>query len=738
MAFEELDLFNIEKDKDENQLLAEKIETYYKQDMSDKLLRAYTWDEAIRFYDGDQYIEYNVSTNRFQQVTTTKNNDFIPRPITNYILPTVRTVISQLTKQKPQAKVRPNSQNPKDIAAAKVGDLVLDVKWEELREDEKTQEKAYWGVIVGTVFKKIFWNETTAKILRIPKMETVEENILDESGNAVMELDEAGNFALDVNGLPIYKKQFISRQAKDMEGNLISDEFEVGDVDSCIIPPFNIAIPFNARSPLEFTWIMEYSVQKIEWIKEQYDKTGDGYTGLADKVTEEKDLSTIIQLEYRLRTLSGRRSGGHYGTGSAGYIDIKNSAVLKEYYEKPSKKYPKGRMIVVANGKTIFNGDSPYYEEGFEDSWHPYVEWRFEMIPGRAWGKGLVDELIPINRRINTIDSLIILNRRTMAIPQWLIPEGSGVPNGYINGRPGLMIAYRPVGANGAKPEKVEASSLPASVFQERDQAVEDIKRLGMTQDVLEGTNPAGVKTAYQLEQLLENAIASLGAVFQRWEKSLEREETKKLLLISKKYKEPRREFGRKLKAINKDITDIELEMFLGEDLRDNVNVRVEPDSSIPRSKAGENAVLRELVQNGILDVIKNTVNKREFLDKMGIKGFDYESSPDVRRSQWENSHIENGNYENLIVNEETGSTVLELDDHETHIIIHSARMKDPNITAEIRQKYLIHIEEHLQFLKTGTQAQGNIEMMTVPIENKTKEINQEQAIEQTQGAEAL
>lgn len=718
MSFEEIDLS--ETEDTELDALASKVETYYKQDMTDKLLRAYSWDEAIRYYDGDQHIEYNLSTNRFQQVAVTRNNDFIPRPITNYILPTVRTIVSLLTKQKPQGKVRPNSKSPKDIAAAKVADLVLDVKHEELREDEKTQEKAYWGVITGTVFKKIFWNETTNKVLKVPVMETVQEDLMDENQQSIPQTDEAGNPLRDELGGSVNQTKEVERQQTDENDEPLYEELDVGDVDTAIIPPFNIAMPQQARSPIEIDWILEYSIQRLDWIKESYQKEGKGYTGQAKDVTEEKDLSNVLQLEYRLRTLSGRRTGGQYSTGASGYLDIKNSAVLKEYYQKPSKSYPKGRMVIVANSKTLFAGENPYYVDGYEDSWNPYVEWEFEKVPGRVWGKGLVEELIPLNRRINAIDSLVILNRRTMAIPQWLLPKGCQVPNGYINGRPGLNIEYAPVGANGAKPEKVQGAPLPNQIYTERDQVVEDIKRIGMTQDVLEGTNPQGVKTAYQLEQLLENALASLGATFQRWEKSVEREETKKLLLISKRYKEPREEFGRKMKAINKDLTDVELDMFLGEDLRDNVNVRVETNSSVPKSKAGENAALRDLVQNGILDVIANSVNKREFLDKMGIKGFDTQSSPDVKRAQWENSIIEEGDMQNMIVKpasqEEdpiTGqpiqippSTILELDDHETHIIIHAARMKDPNVIAEVRQKYLMHIEEHLQALREAAMAQ--------------------------------
>lgn len=754
MAYDEIDLRDTENS--ELDKLASDIETYYKQDHADKLLRAYTWDEAIRFYDGDQHIEYNVSTNSFQQVTITRNNDFIPRPITNYILPTVKTVVSQLTKQKPEASVRPNSQDPKDIAAAKVSDLILDVKYEELREEEKQQEKAYWGVITGTVFKKIFWNETTNKILKLPKYETVQEPAIDELGQPIVD-PLTGQAKLEPK----------TRQALDPKTQEpLFDEFPVGDVDTCLLPPFNIAMPLNTRSPQEMDWIMEYSVQKIDWIKEQYDKTGDGYTGLAKDVTEEKDLSVILQLEYRLRTLTGRRSGGHYATGSAGYIDIKNAAVLKEVYCKPTKKYPKGRMIIVANGKTLFAGDSPYYVEGFEDSWHPYVEWRFEIVPGRAWGKGLVDELVPIQRRINAIDAMLILNRKTMAIPQWLIPDGSGVPNGYINGRSGLLITYRPVGANGAKPEKVQATPLPQQVIQEREQCVEEIKKLGMTFDVLEGQNPQGVKTAYQLEQLQENALATFGATFQRWEKSFEREQIKILLLIAKKYKEPREEFNRKLKSLNKDITDIDLEMFIGEDLQDNVDVRVETGSSIPRSKAGENALLREMIQNGLVNV-QSPVDRKELMDKLGVKGLDSQTSPDIKRAQWENAIIENGNYEDLIVlpsqpipqqpqidpmtgqpavNPLTGqpvmagggmtppSTVLELDDDMTHIIIHSARMKDPNVTAEIRQKYLQHIEEHLQHQAAGVQAQQQAGTGIQPAEKQVANTAQQGAIEATQG----
>ena len=106
-------------------------------------------------------------------------------------------------------------------------------------------------------------------------------------------------------------------------------------------------------------------------------------------------------------------------------------------------------------------------------------------------------------------------------------------------------------------------------------------------------------------------------------------------------------------------------------------------------------------------------------------------SSPDVRRAQWENSIIENGDLQSLVI-DDSGATVLELDDHETNIIIHSARMKDPNIGAEIRQKYKTHIEEHLRFLASGVSANQSTgaEGGSFPAENKIKQTSQEQASE--------
>src|SRR5439155_248203 len=114
---------------------------------------------------------------------------------------------------------------------------------------------------------------------------------------------------------------------------------------------------------------------------------------------------------FQLKTSSGVRGAqtNLTGLGSTGSSQmIENGAVVKEYYERPTAKYPKGRLIVVANNVMLYIGDSPY-EGNEQGDWHPYSECRWEIVPGRFWGKGPLDNAVEIQKQINSIDSIIVL-----------------------------------------------------------------------------------------------------------------------------------------------------------------------------------------------------------------------------------------------------------------------------------------------------------------------------------------
>lgn len=679
---------------------ASKMAPYYQERM------AYQWMQNIHFLLGDQHIYYNTTTKQFEIIPVNRGADYIPRPVTNYIQPIVSSMASLLTRNKPNATVSPNSNNTEDIGAARLGAIIQDVKWEDDAMEGKLMEAAMWAVTCGTVFRKDYWDTSYSKVVRVPKTQQIIQQTLNEYGQ-IQEYTQEEPMIDPFDGSPMF------------------DEIPLGDSAVTIIDPFRMVVDPNAVNDQDISWIMEISVERLDWIKENFSKEGEGFTGKGAFVKPDNNINTMVEMSQRLKTLSGKGTGPYGGTTVLS-TSLKNVALLKTLYIRPTKSWPKGQMIVSCNNKLLYRNHSPYYD-GTPGSYHPYSIYKWEIVPGRFWGKSLVDDLVEPQRSINAIDSLIILNRKTMVSPQKLIPTGCGIQTGTWSGAPGLQLEYRPVGANGAKPEIIPGVQLPPQVFQERETKVRELYQLARTNEVLQGLRPTGVNTYSALQLLQDQSISVLSPQIYRWEKFIENGETKKLKLIAQKYREPRPEFINKIKAMNKDITDIDIANFIGSDLRDNCSVRIEAGSSIPRSKAAQQQQLMDLAGTGMLgDLINNPVNKQKFLEMIGVKGFDSDFEADVKRANWENEMMENGKGE--------GTAVLPYENHTIHLQIHMNRMKEPSFMSldpVIQQQFIQHVEIHnmylqqqmLQQAQAAALQQGNLPAnMSGDLVNKSKQ----------------
>ncbi|HYE72872.1 MAG TPA: hypothetical protein VEF04_06055, partial [Blastocatellia bacterium] len=334
-------------------------------------------------------------------------------------------------------------------------------------------------------------------------------------------------------------------------------------------------------------WITESSIQTLEWIKEQYGKSAPGYTGRVEEVKPDNSLSNAMRRFVNLKTSSGTRSGAGYSPSGAESEDVgANTAIVHERYEAPSRKHPKGRMIVVANHIPLYAGESPYSGPELGD-WHPYSEFRWEVLPGRFWGKSPIDDVVEIQKHINSIDAAIILVRKTMAIPQKLIPLDSGIKPGEWNGRPGLEVRFR---TSGTPPSTIPSAGVDAQVFQERAQKLEDMKNISGAVDILKGDRPPGVTAASALEMLYEVGTGKLRPALDRWKMFIESSQKKQLRLLARKYREPRPEFIRLLHSKNRDVPKEAIDRFIGSDLYDNCNVVIEAGSNIPKLQSAEKA----------------------------------------------------------------------------------------------------------------------------------------------------
>src|SRR5690606_20536209 len=140
-------------------------------------------------------------------------------------------------------------------------------------------------------------------------------------------------------------------------------------------------------------------------------------------------------------------------------------------------------------------------------------------------------------------------------------------------------IEYR----DGAMPMTVDPKGVDTQVFQERALVIEDLKNITGAIDILKGDRPPGVTAASALEMLFEVGTGRLRPVLDRWKAFIESSQKKQLKLVARKYTEPREQFIKMLMAKNKDLPKSMIEKFIGEDLYDNCNLKIEAGSNIPK-----------------------------------------------------------------------------------------------------------------------------------------------------------
>lgn len=675
---EQFDITDVETE--DLDTLATRIESFYKKDTTQKNQLSYAWERNHMFLDGKQWLVYDGEYNYgglWKQLTTSRANEYIPRPVTNFIFDNYQTLKSYLIKNKPRSKVQPNTKSYKDKTAAKLADLCLETNWERLKEEYNYEYAASIGLTYGTVIKKSYWDTSATGLVRVPKTQQVPKTD-PMTGQMVGMSDEP---VLDEFGAPVY------------------EELPLGDVNTCIVEPQRFALDPLANNLHEARWVAEFTIQPLSWIHEVFGKEGDGYTGKAFDVKEETSLNGSLRRYYQLKTSSGVKNKLD-SIGSSGTQDgVANSAVVKEYYERPSLKYPKGRMVVVANGVTLYAFNSPY--EGPElGDWHPYSEFRYEIVPGRFWGKGPIENGVEIQKRLNSIDSVVVLTRKTMAVPQKLIPTSAGIAHGSWTGRPGQEIFYRDSG--GAAPSTIPGVGVDASVFAEREQAKNDLKEVMGAIDILKGDRPPGVTAASALEMLYEVGAGKLYPMLDRWKRFVESDQKKQLRIVAKNYREPREAYIRSLRAKNSDLSDEMINKFIGADLYDNCNVIVEAGSNIPKLLSAQKARLAEAAQTGVLSLEKPE-NRAEYQKQMGITGFDNDVGPDQRRAEWENDLLDNidNSPDNMPI-------VLAVDKDDIHMEVLGLRMKEPSFisaTASVQQAYMKHYQDHMDAKAQKDQA---------------------------------
>lgn len=248
-----------------------------------------------------------------------------------------------------------------------------------------------------------------------------------------------------------------------------------------------------------------------------------------------------------------------------------------EYLERPCAKWPEGRRLVMANGRVIFPEERYPKEDadGKVVDEPPFWRLSYALDAASDKNKGLVQSLIDPQRSydmaMNKMQEYIQLGQN----PQIMAPEGSIITP--LTDEPGLVIETDPnvVAGSNVKPEWVQAAQIPQDLYNHKDIASEEMERIAFDFEV-----PQGIRSAQAIQAIFErneaswaDFIADLADVHAGLMRDC-------LVIVQRRYSEER------LKKFKGAAGWEDLAEFRGADIRGQTDVRVDPGSLEPRTRA--------------------------------------------------------------------------------------------------------------------------------------------------------
>jgi hypothetical protein len=557
------------------------------------------WIENILFGAGRQYIDdilssrinYNSNSSEASVVQDTLDN--VPRPVNDLLGRYIETNIALFTENKPMPRVSAKSDSLNDQKAADLSELTLEYLWEALDMPEKNREICRLMLYCGTAFKEIAWDDSVPRHMSVPQTETSPYSFVRDP----------------VSGAPI--KVPVARQVQSLDSKgdpKMQDQVEYGDVSARIVSPFEIHVP-NTHYWEDIDWVMREYYTPIDSLKSKYEiaakrrknvfkKSNGWFLENLDKVFSENVTRLPLWWWERLTTLVE-------GPGQSLYIGSPEQwdgyCVVRIFDRKPSDRWPKGRTVITAGNQLLY--DSPMdrgaraYDPRWPNRWHPYVRYRWEPMPGSIWGRSLVSKLLPKLKRVNAIDTTMIMWRRTIPMSAWIAPKGSHPQKDLWSGKPGLIWEYDPRQTAGMAPEVIHPPAYPEAALREREQQLQEMEFIAGTEQVLRGERPQGVNSAAALDMLRKQALSSRSACLQAWDESLEREGSALLQEVIRNVRVDPRYLERIKILAREKMSALTIHQFSGEDLSDNVGVRIDTASMALLSKEAREAKTIEFLQ---------------------------------------------------------------------------------------------------------------------------------------------
>ena len=539
------------------------------------------WKLNLAFYKGKQYVFYNRKSRRIESLPTDEGDKprYRVRLVANQIAPHAHGLLARLVKSKPQFYATPGQSSYEAMKATEVAEALLDYWWESFDLSSKREEAMLWAIICGNGFWKISWDDHVGSSVKLM--------VEPESGQPIVN--------------PLVEHFFKQRlEQAGVEAEQFEKEVFEGDIRIDVMSPFDVLLDDSAKVFEDCQFAFCLHPMSPEDIFRRY-----GVKLKADAINEYPD-----------ETLPG----------VFGNLEAKsknNVRMVYVGYFLPGPKYPEGRYVVFTKKPDIvlYDASWPYPFKKL-----PIVKFPGMRVPGQLWDSSVVEQAIPLQKELNRTLSQIVEYKNLTLKPQMLAPVGS--LRQRITDEPGAIFEYNPVA--GRVPEAIPLPGLPPYVYDHLQDLGMRLKDLFGLTEILQGDVPPNVEAGVAIDLLQEAAVDRLAPQILMMEKSLELAGNLMLELAQKYYQEPR------MLMLTGMGSKPKIERFESADILAGVGVKVETGSGLPRTRAGRQARVLQMLQMGIISPTK----AYKYLDMADFKTLQAQFQADEEQAMREHDKI--------------------------------------------------------------------------------------------------
>lgn len=474
-----------------------------------------------------------------------------PRPVTNMIAVAVDNEVSRLARKEYAPDTNAGKNNPEWMAAARLAKDILMFEMSKQVWDDKREQLIFNLCVDAIAIARTWWDENDVETTLIQSPDAVKCNAC---GSSFASARIPAKFTeLGVPGPRGPAEMLWKETLEDVEpdGEMSQSQIEASRLvrmkhcpycsEASPLKPFEMSeeealstdyfgrplglhvprgeglidvvsiheyFPENAGigvEPFEQRIFSQVKVRPLEWIALRYPEFRE--------TLEPEEPSVLIRTNplYSDRAFQGN-GWGWGGTGGMGYDSYYNHARVFETIisPQPIPGLERGAHFVCVNEKLVRR--ELCAEVDGEDGVRliPRVKYhfaRFKRIPGNFYGRTFVDDMIPLNQRLNEIDAQST-DLRERGKPQMYAPEGT-----EIYAREDLVGSMNIIHYDSAvmtwSPKDGFFPGMPLSgsaYAQEREQIQRDMQALGFPQDIEMGKPAGSVKTTSGLMLLSEEA----------------------------------------------------------------------------------------------------------------------------------------------------------------------------------------------------------------------------------------